>query len=45
DRLTVDLAAGVAGAAPGQGLVLYAGDTVLGGGRILAAAAAGEVAS
>jgi tRNA-specific 2-thiouridylase len=35
DRLTVQLAEPVEGAAPGQGLVLYHGDNVLGGGRIL----------
>jgi tRNA-specific 2-thiouridylase len=35
DRLVVDLAEPVEGAAPGQGLVLYHGETVLGGGRIL----------
>lgn len=33
-RLTVDLAEPVDGAAPGQGLVLYQDDVVLGGGRI-----------
>jgi tRNA-specific 2-thiouridylase len=32
--LSVDLAEPVDGAAPGQGMVLYAGDTVLGGARI-----------
>jgi tRNA-specific 2-thiouridylase len=37
DTLSVTLAGSVHGAAPGQGLVLYAGDTVLGGGRIVAA--------
>ena len=37
DRIVVDLAEPVAGAAPGQGLALYDGDTVLGGGRLLAA--------
>lgn len=37
ERVTVDLEEAVRGAAPGQGLVLYAGDTVLGGGRLLAA--------
>ncbi len=36
-HLEVDLAATVDGVAPGQGLVLYAGDLVLGGGRLLAA--------
>ena len=35
DRLTVTLEEPVEGAAPGQGLVLYRGETVLGGGRIL----------
>lgn len=35
--LEVDLAAPVYGAAPGQGLVLFAGDLVLGGGRLVAA--------
>ena len=35
--MTVDLLETVSGAAPGQGLVLYAGDTVLGGGRLLTA--------
>ena len=34
DRIRVDLAEPVDGAAPGQGLVLYAGDMVLGGARI-----------
>jgi len=34
DRILVDLLEPVDGAAPGQGLVLYAGDMVLGGGRI-----------
>jgi len=34
DRIRVELAEPVDGAAPGQGLVLYAGDTVLGGARI-----------
>ncbi len=38
DRITVDLAEPVAGAAPGQGLVLYDGDAVLGGGRLVRAA-------
>lgn len=33
-RLTVELGEAVDGAAPGQGLALYAGDLVLGGGRI-----------
>lgn len=37
DRLEVDLAEPVAGAAPGQGLALYDGDRVLGGGRLLGA--------
>lgn len=41
DRLTVELAEPVAGAAPGQGLALYDGDTVLGGGRLLEAGGAG----
>ena len=36
-ELTVELAEDVLGAAPGQGLVLYDGDLVLGGGRILSA--------
>ncbi len=40
--LTVDLAAPVTGAAPGQGLVLYAGAVVLGGGRLRAAVRIGE---
>lgn len=35
--LKVTLAEPVEGAAPGQGLVIYAGETVLGGGRILRA--------
>ena len=35
DRIIVDLLEPVDGAAPGQGLVLYAGDMVLGGGRII----------
>ena len=34
DRIRVELAEPVDGAAPGQGLVLYAGDMVLGGARI-----------
>jgi len=34
DRIRVDLLEPVEGAAPGQGLVLYAGDLVLGGARI-----------
>jgi tRNA-specific 2-thiouridylase len=34
DRIQVDLLEPVEGAAPGQGLVLYAGDMVLGGARI-----------
>ncbi len=34
DRIEVVLAEPVAGAAPGQGMVLYAGDMVLGGARI-----------
>ncbi len=33
--MRVELAESVDGAAPGQGLVLYQGDTVLGGGRII----------
>lgn len=37
DRLAVDLARPADGAAPGQGMVLYAGDLVLGGARILGA--------
>jgi len=37
EQITVELEDCVAGGAPGQGLVLYAGDTVLGGGRILKA--------
>lgn len=41
DRLVVELAEPVAGAAPGQGLALYDGDTVLGGGRLLEAGAEG----
>lgn len=36
-RLEVELAAPVQGAAPGQGLVLFAGDMVIGGGRLVAA--------
>jgi tRNA-specific 2-thiouridylase len=36
--LAVELAAPVYGAAPGQGLVLFAGETVVGGGRLVAAA-------
>jgi tRNA-specific 2-thiouridylase len=35
DRLVVELAEPVTGAAPGQGLALYDGDVVLGGGRLL----------
>jgi len=35
DVLTVDLAEPAEGVAPGQGLVLYAGETVLGGARIM----------
>ncbi|MEN8007628.1 MAG: tRNA 2-thiouridine(34) synthase MnmA [Candidatus Krumholzibacteriota bacterium] len=35
DRIRVELAESVDGAAPGQGMVLYAGDMVLGGGRII----------
>ncbi len=35
EHLEVDLAAPVHGAAPGQGLVLYEGDRVLGAGRLL----------
>jgi tRNA-specific 2-thiouridylase len=34
DRISVDLAEPVDGAAPGQGMVLYKGDMVLGGARI-----------
>ncbi len=34
-RLVVDLAEDLDGAAPGQGLALYAGDLVLGGGRLV----------
>ena len=34
DRIRVELAEPVDGAAPGQGLVLYEGDMVLGGARI-----------
>ncbi|MBU8870411.1 MAG: tRNA 2-thiouridine(34) synthase MnmA [Gemmatimonadales bacterium] len=37
EGLTVELEDAVLGAAPGQGLVLYDGDLVLGGGRILTA--------
>ena len=37
DELVVELAEAVSGAAPGQGLVLYDGDMVLGCGRILSA--------
>ncbi len=37
DRIRVDLAEPVDGAAPGQGLVLYAGAMVLGGARIISA--------
>ncbi|MBU2502815.1 tRNA 2-thiouridine(34) synthase MnmA [bacterium] len=37
DRLAVELARPAEGAAPGQGMVLYAGDLVLGGARILEA--------
>ncbi len=36
DHLEVDLAEPVYGAAPGQGLTLYEGERVLGGGRLLA---------
>ncbi len=36
DRIRVELTEPVDGPAPGQGLVLYAGDLVLGGGRITA---------
>jgi tRNA U34 2-thiouridine synthase MnmA/TrmU len=36
--LTVELAAPARGVAPGQALVLYRDDLVLGGGRIVAAA-------
>jgi tRNA-specific 2-thiouridylase len=39
DRLRVTLAEPVSGAAPGQGLALYAGDLVLAGGRLREAAA------
>lgn len=39
DRLWVTLAEPVSGAAPGQGLALYAGDLVLAGGRLREAAA------
>lgn len=35
DIMTVDLAEPVYGAAPGQGLTLYEGDRVLGGGRLM----------
>jgi tRNA-specific 2-thiouridylase len=46
ERCTVELAAPVDGVAPGQGLVLYAADVVLGGGRIGAPGpAAGEAGS
>jgi len=41
DRIRVELAEPVDGPAPGQGLVLYAGDLVLGGGRITAQGRAG----
>ncbi|MBK8166563.1 MAG: tRNA 2-thiouridine(34) synthase MnmA [bacterium] len=41
DRLEVELAEPVAGAAPGQGLAIYDRDLVLGGGRLLAADGAG----
>ena len=40
--LDVTLAEPVHGAAPGQGLVLYAGDLVLGGGRLRSSARTGE---
>jgi tRNA-specific 2-thiouridylase len=43
DRLTVDLAEPVLGAAPGQGLVLYDGERVLGGGRLIGADAVADV--
>ena len=42
DRLEVDLERPVSGAAPGQGLVLYAEDLVLGGGRLRETAAGKE---
>ena len=42
ERIIVELEEAVSGAAPGQGLVLYGGDTVLGGGRLLAASRRGE---
>ncbi|HOX25275.1 MAG TPA: tRNA 2-thiouridine(34) synthase MnmA [Candidatus Krumholzibacteria bacterium] len=42
DRLQVDLAEPVYGAAPGQGLTLYEGDRVLGGGRLVGAASVSE---
>ena len=44
ESLSVTLAAPALGVAPGQDLVLYGGDVVLGGGRILATAATAEVA-
>jgi len=43
DRFAVKLAEPVSGVAPGQGLVLYAGDMVLGGGRITGPFAEPEV--
>lgn len=42
DRLQVDLAEPVRGAAPGQGLTLYAGDRVVACGRLVSAAEAEE---
>lgn len=40
DRFEVELTEPVAGAAPGQGLAIYDGDQVLGGGRLLASGGA-----
>lgn len=42
ERLAIELAEPVSGAAPGQGVVLYAEDLVLGGGRLREAAAGKE---
>jgi tRNA-specific 2-thiouridylase len=43
-RIAVELAEPVTGAAPGQGLVLFAGDLVLGGGRLVSASPGKESA-